>query len=90
MHPNAVPMWPAFAMERCSDIETVSAVWKAFTCTMRPPVQDGRGQIFAVTVICPSELPQAAAREEARHAMVRAYLRAHPDNCANTPKELLV
>lgn len=74
-----IPMWPKFSLEK-SKFDPFT--WYVTTCTLRPPVVNGRGQTFTLYFTC--EHGPEAAEEVGRLRLLHAYRSAHPNNCAGT------
>lgn len=70
-----VPMFPDVSIERLDGTTRVS------TCTLRPPVYNGRGQIFTILITHRPGFSDEELYERGKEAMMDAFKRAHPDGC---------
>lgn len=84
MIPLEAPMWPDFRVDREDDSPMWEdlVMWRGTTTTMRPPIKNGKGQRFSVTVLLEPADQQDSARLWLQRRFDNAYRSAHPNGCA--------
>jgi hypothetical protein len=88
MLPSEAPMWPQV---RIGPSRHIDGVWYADTCTMRPPISNGRGQTFRIYIQpSPSLLDAVGIEQLALEEMWSKYIKAHPNNCSGVQRDDLV